>query len=265
MKYINLVFLFSICFVITGQNNLVNQDFNSGSISSWTMIDGDSASPYNDSSVINLTGSFHLVENVDSLNIGDSILVANSWFSDTTSANNFLFSPQITFTQNGNYLYFDAKSFDGSYPEALQVYYSTNNNLFSINNDNLLFDTIAVPNLWTNFKLKLDSIPLNTPFYLAFRHYSSDQYILGIDNIKVTTNDLTSKEEISQSGLIIYPNPSHGIINVKISNDIELFKIFNSLGEIIWNGKIVDYNQIYLNSGIYYLETKKGISPFIVY
>ena len=91
-------------------------------------------------------------------------------------------------------------------------------------------------NLWTNFKLKLDSVPLNTPFYFAFRHYSNDQYILGLDNIKVTTNDLTSREEISQSGLIIYPNPSYGIINIKRTNDIELF-VFNSLGEIIWNGK----------------------------
>ena len=106
---------------------------------------------------------------------------------------------------------------------------------------------------------------MNTPFYFAFRHYSNDQYILGLDNIKVTTNDLASREEISQSGLIIYPNPSHGIINIKRTNDIELFKIFNSLGEIIWNGKIVDYNQINLNSGIYYLETKKGTSPIIVY
>ena len=61
-------------------------------------------------------------------------------------------------------------------------------------------------------------------------------------------------------------------INFNLLNSLNIALIFivlilavNSLGEIIWNGKIVDYNQIYLNSGIYYLETKKGTSPFIVY
>ena len=132
MKYIYLVFFSIYCLVINGQNDLLNQDFNSGNISSWTLIDGDSANPYNDPSVIHLNNSYHIIEDIDSLNIGDSIVVANSWFDDTTSANNYLFTPEITFTQNGNYLYFDAISFDGSYPEALQVYYSSNINLNSI-------------------------------------------------------------------------------------------------------------------------------------
>ena len=51
-------------------------------------------------------------------------MVANSWFNDTTTANNFLISPAVVFSNNGNYLNFEAKSVDGSYPEALQVYYS---------------------------------------------------------------------------------------------------------------------------------------------
>ena len=54
MKYIYLVFFSIYCLVINGQSDLLNQDFNSGNISSWTLIDGDSANPYNDPSVIHL-------------------------------------------------------------------------------------------------------------------------------------------------------------------------------------------------------------------
>ena len=112
MKNIFLVFLFISYLVINGQTVLLNQDFNSGDISSWSLIDADLGTPFTDSTVINLPSSFHLVEDYDSLNIGDSIMVANSWFNDTTTANNFLITPAVVFSNNGNYLNFEAKSVD---------------------------------------------------------------------------------------------------------------------------------------------------------
>ena len=51
-------------------------------------------------------------------------MAANSWFNDTIAANNFIITPALTFIDNGNYLNFQAKSLDGSYPEALQVFCS---------------------------------------------------------------------------------------------------------------------------------------------
>ena len=77
MKNIFLVFLFLSYLLTNGQTVLLNQDFNSGDISSWTLIDGDFGIPFADSTVVNLPNSFHLVEDHDSLNIGDSIMVAN--------------------------------------------------------------------------------------------------------------------------------------------------------------------------------------------
>ena len=68
------------------------------------------AAPYNDPMVFSLSSSFHLVEDYDSLNIGDSIMAANSWFNDTIAANNFIITPALTFINNGNYLNFQAKS-----------------------------------------------------------------------------------------------------------------------------------------------------------
>ena len=48
------------------QTVLLNEDFNSGNILSWTLIDGDMAAPYNDPMVNSLNNSFHLIEDYDS-------------------------------------------------------------------------------------------------------------------------------------------------------------------------------------------------------
>ena len=261
MKNIFLVFLFISYLVINGQTVLLNQDFNSGDISSWSLIDADLGTPFTDSTVVNLPSSFHLVEDYDSLNIGDSIMVANSWFNDTTTANNFLITPAVVFSNNGNYLNFEAKSVDGSYPEALQVYYSEYAEQDSLLSGKLVFDTVAVPNLWTHFEIKLDSVPQNIPLYFVFRHYSNDKFILALDNINIISNDLTNKERFLNPSFRVYPNPSNEKINIKgsLKNITRIF-IQDKLGRTIFsqNNDISSLNRsIDLSSfskGIYFLN-----------
>ena len=264
MKNILLVF-FLFCYLLSnGQTVLLNQDFNSGNISSWTLIDADLATPFPDSTVINLPNSFHLVEDYDSLNIGDSIMVANSWFSDSTTANNLLVTPAVVFSNNGNYLNFEAKSVDGSYPEALQVYYSEYAHQDSLLNGNLIFDTVAVPNLWTDFEIKLDSVPQNIPLYFAFRHYSNDQFILALDNINIVTNDLTSNNNLKNSSLKIYPNPSYGIVNFDNYGIKQFIQVYNSLGQLVWNGNIYDKLKLNLNKGFYIVVFNNNFYELII-
>ena len=264
MKNILLVF-FLIAYLITyGQTVLLNQDFNSGDISSWTLIDADFGTPFTDSTVVNLPSSFHLVEDYDSLNIGDSIMVANSWFNDTTTANNFLITPSVVFFNNGNYLNFEAKSVDGSYPEALQVYYSEYAEKDSLLNGKLVFDTVAVPNLWTHFEIKLDSVPQNIPLYFAFRHNSNDQFILALDNINIISNDLTSKEMILNSLFKVYPNPSNGIVNFDMNGSRQYIEVYNSLGKIVWNGNISNDQTLELKKGIYMVKSNNDICKLII-
>ena len=264
MKNIFLVFLFLSYLVTNGQTVLLNQDFNSGDFSSWTLIDADLGTPFPDSTVINLQNSFHLVEDYDSLNIGDSIMVANSWFSDTITANNFLISPAVVFSNNGNYLNFEAKSVDGSYPEALQIYYSEHADQDSLLNGKLIFDTIAIPNLWTHFEIKLDSIPQNIPLYFAFRHYSNDQFILALDNISIISNDLTNKERFLKSSFKVYPNPSNGIVNFDIKGTKKHIQVYNSLGKIVWNDYIYRNQKLQLKKGIYMVISNNDICKLII-
>ena len=264
MKNLFIVFLFVSYVVTNGQTVLLNEDFNSGDISTWTLIDADLATPFSDSTVFNLSNSFHLVEDYDSLNIGDSIMVANSWFDDTTTANNLLITPSVIFSHDGNYLNFEAKSLDGSYPEALQIYYSQYANLDSLLNGNLIFDTVAVPNLWTKFEIKLDSLPQNIPLYFAFRHYSNNQFILAIDNINIISNDLTASEEFLNSSIKVYPNPSTGIINIYLKESNQQIQIFDTLGEIVWNGNVARQKTINLKKGVYILKSKKENFKLII-
>ena len=59
-----------------GQTVLINENFDSGDISDWSVLDADMATPYNNSVVLQLPNAFHLVADYDSLNTGDLVMAA---------------------------------------------------------------------------------------------------------------------------------------------------------------------------------------------
>ena len=264
-----LKFVLSFCLLVElshAQTVLLNESFNNGLPLNWTLIDGDMATANSDVTVSHLSGSFHLLEDADSTGIGDSALLATSWFdNDTTPASNYLISPAITFPTDGNYLQFQAKSYDGSFPDGLEIFYTADiNQLDSVDASNRLFDTIAVPPHWTNFSVKMDSLPLNTPIYLVFRHYADDQFILGIDNISMITGDLTTIESSNISKPILYPNPSNGKIQVSEIEMDEKIQITSISGQVIWKGMVSSLDEIKFNKGVYMLNSANYSTCFIV-
>lgn len=268
MKFIRffLALSFIIPFLNTfSQTVLLNENFDSGIINNWDMIDGDMSTPYNDPQVSILPNSFHLVADYDSLSSGDSVMAATSWFDDTTSANNFLISPLLNLPTTGNFLNFQAMSVDGSYPDGLQIYYAYNNsNIDSLMVNEVLFDTIAIPSVSTNFQVNLSDIPLNTDFYIVFRHYATNQYILSLDNISVVTNDLTTIEDIKEPKVLIYPNPSDGKINISSYQFSSSAAIYNTIGNKIWEGKLNNPIELNFNSGFYFLQYQNKSIPFVI-
>ena len=265
---IKFLVILSICFVYAkAQTTLINESFNNGIPANWTTIDGDLATPFNDTMVNQLNGAFHISEDIDSTGSADSILIATSWFdNDSTEANNFLVTPSLTFTSAGNYLNFQAKSFDGSYPDGLEIFYISDiNQIDSSTSSTMLFDTIAVPPFWADFQVKLDSIPLNSPIHLVFRHYATNQYILGLDNINVITGDLTSTHDLYSEAFSVYPNPSNGLIQIHgLENNIQHVTVNNAVGEIIFAGTAASLMKKQFSQGVYIIRTQNHSKLFIV-
>ena len=137
---------------------------------------------------------------------------------------------------------------------------SLKTNLFGIEYD----APFGIAPIWTRFKVKLNSIAQNTPIYFAFRHYSNDQYILGLDNIRIESNDLTSNKENIKSKITIFPNPSPGTVNFNNVSEDEFIKIYNSKGQEIWNGILLEKMNLNFNPGNYFIKTLNEVIPFIV-
>ena len=132
----------------------------------------------------------------------------------------------------------------------------------------MLFDTIAVPPFWTDFQVKLDSIPLNSPIHVVFRHYATNQYILGLDNINVITGDLTSTNDLYSETFTVYPNPSNGIFVIELGV-IEKYDVtvYNVLGQTVFstftNTMLTTIDLSSFDKGVYTVELKDKNASYI--
>ena len=248
------------------QTTILVEDFNNGFPTGWQLIDDDQGIPYNNISVNFITDAFVMAEDYDSTGIGDSILVATSWLDPVTDANDFLILPSVTLGPSGNYIYFDIKSIDQSYPDGIQLLYTFNDlSVDTIMSSGVLFDTIAAPPYWTNFSVDLDTLGLqNQNVHFVFRHYGNDQFILALDNIRIDINDPTSIQNNISEKISIYPNPSNGIFRIQGLHNSEKYKIYNLHGQLLQNGTVIDNIQTSLNKGIYLLKLRSETIKLVI-
>ncbi len=252
--------------ICISQTTILFEDFNSGFPAGWQLIDDDAGIPYNDPSVDFITDAFVITEDYDSTGLGDSILVATSWLDTTIDANDFLILPSVTLGSSGNYIYFDTKSIDQSYPDGIQLLYTFNDlSVDTIMSSGILFDTVAAPPYWTQFSIDLDTLGLqNQNVHFVFRHYGNDQFILGLDNIRIDINDPTSIKHNSFENLSLYPNPSNGSFYINGLNDIEFYKIYNLTGSLIQTGLSSGEINTSLSKGIYIIEINQTTLKLII-
>lgn len=223
----------AIC-ALTGQSQIVNilsENFNNGFPIGWQSIDGDQRTPATAVSDIGTSFSAHV--DYDTLTSGDSILVATSWFNPIGMANNYLILPQVTLQANGNFLLFEAKSKDPSYPESFEILISTTLGDTVSLVDTLYSEDLLSPN-WTQYILDLDAY-VNQSIYIAIHHSSNDKFILCLDNFYVYADLQNSVQELeSNSAVSIYPNPTSDLLTVKAENAITSLTIYDASGKLIY-------------------------------
>jgi hypothetical protein len=266
MKIIVSILLSALNFCIFAQTPVLEEDFNTGFPSGWLLIDNDGVAPYNNPNVNFITDAFVITEDYDSTNIGDSILVATSWLDSNVSADDFLILPQVTLSSGGNYIYFDTKSVDQSYPDGLQLLYTFSDlSVDTIMSSGILFDTIASPPYWTNFMINLDTLDLqNKTVHFVFRHYGNDNFILALDNIKIETDNPLGIRNSKLTSLYVYPNPTTNIINIAGLTELEDYSIIDVSGKILKEGQTINTIQINLSSGIYFVKIMESVMKVIV-
>lgn len=164
---------------------------------------------------------------------------------------------------------------------TIQLENVSHSNRVEITNGNeveFIFDNINLPDINTNepeshgyiqYKIKPintieigDSMSNNAEIYFDFNPP------IGTNTVTTTVVEELGIEENKFANLVIYPNPSKEILNIKTSKPIINISIFNQLGQLILEESnaegINSINIEKLNEGIYFVKLKTNNSEVVI-
>jgi hypothetical protein len=124
-------------------------------------------------------------------NVADSCAFSTSWYSPAGTANDWMWTPAITLTNNCE-LSWNAVTYDVDYPDGYEVRIMTSGPPTGgtgtignqISTSTVLFSTVAENTTWTSRSVSLSAYNGQT-VYIGFRNNSNDKFLLLIDDIKV--------------------------------------------------------------------------------
>ena len=237
--------------------SLLSENFNSGFPTGWTRINNDGLTPA--ASVSFVTNAWVNMEDPDSTAMGDSVAVATSYYSPAGTADDWMITPPITLKARGNFLSWQVKSKDPSWPDGYDVFVSnTLPAIDSFYNGDTLFFTDFEYSDWTNRTKSLDSFA-NQTVYIAFHAKSNDQFLLLIDNIEIYSDTLLGVNDANiDYSSQIFPNPFSNQVNINSNSKIISYSIANVAGSFL-ESKYIHQKRFFINTenysrGIYFLN-----------
>jgi hypothetical protein len=245
-----LLFIVSIFITYYSQSQTIifQEDFQNGISNSWTLIDNDGLNPvfseYNNA----------WIAIVDPENPLDTVASSTSYFNPTGKANRWLITPQVTLGAFGNFLEWNGKSQDASYPDDYMVLISTTGTQISDFTDTLL--EVSGENFeWTTRSIDVSAQGFNNQsVHFAFVENTMDGYKLYLDSIKVIKDDPSFLNEISEINFSIYPNPTSSKLIISSSGSFDKINIYNELGQKLITSTCNEINVANFEKGIYILE-----------
>ena len=212
----------------------------------WTAIDQDGQTPSAATAFVGT--SWSKTNDPTPVNPGNAVLSAAADFAPAGTADNWLFTPQIT-PASGDNLYWDARSRTGNSPEAYEVYVATAQTVASAQAGTLIFSTTAAPATLAQTTASLAGFA-GQPVYIAFRQITTNGSILDIDDVMVATGiyqDIRVRGNASRYSQIHASQLTDLHFGLDVKNvGTQDNNQYSVLLEVIHNGSVV-YTDTYVN------------------
>ena len=177
------------------------------------------------------------------------------------SANNdWLITPAVTLGASSNTLTFWVKALSPSFVENYKVgVYTGSGNPTSAAS----FTIVSSPAISTAPYASWQQVTINLDAYagqtvkVGFQYMSSDKYMFMLDDVKITTVQSLSTNEISKTKtntLSVYPNPSKGEVNIKTDKKIKSTSVIDMSGKSLKTNDSGNTDISSLSKGTYLLK-----------
>lgn len=239
---------------LTAQIQLINIDFQSGIPSNFTLLDADQNTP--NVAVSEFTSPWISYDDPDSLT--NKVAASTSYFTVEDTASRWLITPALQLGAFGNYISWNAKSHDPSFPDDYYVFVSTTGTQISDFTDTIGF--IEQENFeWTNRAVNLSLNGFNSQqIYVAFVNRTYDGFKLYIDDIIVRKEDPVSVSELSSFTFNVYPNPFQDQLTIQTDEPIEFIRVFSVNGTLLMETKEKSLNLAHFEKGNYFVQISNG-------
>ena len=253
-----------------------NWDGQGPGISAWTLYNLDNRTPVGPSGTDGQALSY-LIQNAwnvltptqingafqnysyptNATGMAGNVVASNSWYTPAGASNDWLVSPQITIPTGAtdvNLTWAATSLGDTAYLEDYKVYISTSGNQVS-DFTTLLLNVQNESNTGSFRTVNLSNY-VGQNVRIAFRNDSNDQYVMFLDNIKITANNILGIDEISKSKTNFYPNPTKGEINIKTDKKIKSTTISDLSGKVLSKGNKEKINVSDFTKGTYIIKVE---------
>ncbi len=258
VKYIFFLTVVLTISKINAQVTLFNVDFQNGIPSNFSIINNDGLTPA--STVSEYTSAW--ISTIDPSNLTDSIAASTSFFSPVGTANRWLITPKVKLGSFGNFIEWNARSQDASFPDDYLVLVSRTTPTIAA-----FEDTIAKLSAeyvdWTTRTVDLSLKGFNNDsVYVAFVNKTNDGYKLYVDDIRIWKEDPANLIEVSSINTVdVFPNPSSDYVKISTIDPYISATIYSLNGQEILTTIDQKINIRDLENGVYFISiaTSKGV------